>query len=239
MAAAAGAQTLMLNPTIDTFVSSANPNSNYGAAGALEVSATGSAKGNFDALMQFNLSAAAGLNVQSITLTLTTASPNNALFNSPNVAGQFDVIWMQNAGWTEGNGTPAAASTTGGLTYSDSTTPYQALPSFTSPSDELLGTFTSNAVTISTSTYTLALPSGFLNAVESGSTAVSLEIVPVDNSVSYLFYSENFGTPANRPVLTVAAVPEPAGIGLLAMGLAGAAAAWRSTRPARGLKRRG
>ena len=216
-------QTLALNPIADSFVSSANPNNNYGAAGSLEVSATGSAKGIFDSLMQFNLSGATGWYIQSISLQLVAANPVNGLFNS-STAGQFSVVWMQNSGWTEGSGTPMASSTNGGITYN-------TLPGYLGSSDETVGTFSFSGATSGTNTYSLQLTPGFLNAVTTGSD-VSLEIVPADDSVSYLFNSNNFTNASARPLLTVTAVPEPAALAasVLLPALALAASSRRGRR---------
>jgi len=86
-----------LNPTADSFVSSANPARNFGSAGALDVSGTGTLKGEFDSLLRFDLATAktqfdiafgAGQwAIDSVTLRLTTATPNNSIFNNPNAAG--------------------------------------------------------------------------------------------------------------------------------------------------------
>ena len=213
LASVSRAQTFTLTATSSAFLSGSNPTNNYGGAGALEVSATNSAKGNFDSVMEFNLASVAGLTIQSISIQLVTASPNNAIFNA-NAVGQFSVIWMQDATWVEGTGTPMSP-TTNGITYN-------TLPNYLTPgSDENIGTFTSSAVTSTTNTYSLTLASGFLNALTSGST-VSLEVVPDDSNVSYLFNSATFTTASARPMLTVVAVPEPArlvhvGVGLLAL----------------------
>jgi len=146
------AATFVLNPSADAFVTtgpsgnlSAN---NYGAAGALSVAAPGLPKGEFQSVLQFDLSSArasfdaqfgAGQWIlQSISLSLTATSPNNAMFNSGN-AGQFSVSWMQNDSWTEGNGTPNAPAASG-ITFS-------SLPSLTSAGDETLGTFSFNGAT--------------------------------------------------------------------------------------------
>src|SRR5262245_27706428 len=112
---AALATTVTFNPTQDAFVSSANSTNNYGKAGALLVNAVGLPKGEFDSLLEFNLASAKSTfdstfgagqwTIQSITLQLTSASPNNALFNSPNAAGQFTLTWMLNDSWVEGTGT--------------------------------------------------------------------------------------------------------------------------------------
>jgi hypothetical protein len=209
----AGAQTLSLNPVSSAFLSSAHPNSNYGGAGALELSATGSTNGIFDSVMQFNLASAAGLSIQSITLQLTAGSPNNPIFNAQ-ASGSFSVIWMDNSSWIGGSGMPNSPGLTG-ITYN-------TLPNYLDASDESLGTFNLNAATSGTnfavSTLTLQLPSGFVNAVTSGSN-VSLELVPSDNNVSYLCYSGSFTTISDRPLLTVTAVPEPASWWLAALGL--------------------
>ena len=222
IAGTAGAQTISLRPTSSAFLSSANPNSNYGGAGALEVSATGSTNGIFDSVMQFNLSSAAGLSIQSITLQLTSASPNNPIFNTQE-AGSFSVIWMDNSSWIGGAGMPSSPGSTG-ITYN-------TLPNYLDSSDETLGTFSFAGGTSGANTYTLALPSGLLNAVTSGSD-VSLELVPADNNVSYLCNSGSFTNITARPLLTVTAVPEPASWDLAALGLPLIALARRQRRKA-------
>jgi hypothetical protein len=209
LACTAGAQTIALNPTADAFVSAANPNSNYGGAGALGISATTATNGEFDTVMQFNLSAAAGLSIQSIKLQLTAASPNNPIFNSQ-ASGEFSIIWMDNNSWTEGTGMPSSPGSTG-ITYNN-------LPTYLDSGDESLGTFNFTAATSGSNVYTLQLPAGFLNDVTGGGT-VSLELVPADGNVSYLFNSRSFGTTSSRPLLTVAAVPEPADWCLAALGI--------------------
>src|SRR5262245_34505218 len=114
---AAGA-TFSTIPALDAFVA-AGPtgnlsNNNYGGAGAIAVS-SGLPQGEFQSVLQFNLSGAAGSfnstfgpgqwSVESVTLQLTAAAPNNPFFDSP-VAGQLGVSWMQNDSWQEGTGTP-------------------------------------------------------------------------------------------------------------------------------------
>src|SRR3954447_19790975 len=102
-----------MNPVADAFVSSANASSNYGASGGLEASAIGSPKGEFQTLLKFDLSSAkasfdgqfgAGQwQVQSVSLQLTSTTPNNPIFNNP-AAGVFAASWMQNDSWIEGSG---------------------------------------------------------------------------------------------------------------------------------------
>jgi hypothetical protein len=239
LARSASADTVSLYPTADAFVSAANPNSNYGSAGALAVSAGALPKGEFDSLLQFNFSSAtanfnttfgAGLwQIDSITLQLTSSTPNNAIFNgngagpggsNVNSAGLFSINLMTNNSWTEGTGTPAAPTTTG-ITYS-------TLSSFLSASDESLGTFSFGGGTTGNNTYSLGLTSSLL-ADASGGNTVSLLALPADNGVAYVVNSSNFPTMASRPLLMIDAsvVPEPDTYALLVMG---AAAVWFARR---------
>ena len=147
LALRAHAATFTLNPSADAFVTTGPTanlgGNNYGGAGALSVAAAGLANGEFQSVLRFDLSTArasfdtqfgAGQwSIQSITLSLTATSPNNAIFN-PSAAGQFGVSWMQNDSWTEGSGTPAAPTTTG-ITYTSLT------GTFIGASDEALGSF--------------------------------------------------------------------------------------------------
>lgn len=219
---AASAATFTLSPTQDTFVSSANSTSNYGAAGALLVNAAGLPKGEFDSLLQFDFAAAKSSfditfgigqwSIQSVTLQLTSANPGNPIFNSPAAAGSFTLNWMQDDSWTEGNGTPMAASTTGGVTYS-------TLPGFRSGADQSLGTYSFPGGTSGNNTYTLGLNGSFAADATAGN-VVSLLALPADSAIVYTANSQNFTTSANRPVLTVTAigVPEPGNAGLLLAG---------------------
>jgi hypothetical protein len=142
--------------------------------------------------------------IQSVSLQLTAAPPNNAIFNA-SAAGQFSISWMQNDGWTEGTGTPQAPTTTG-ITFS-------TLNSFLSAGDEALGTFSFNGATSGNSTYTLGLTPSFSADVLAGNT-VSLRMFAADTAVSALFDSRSFGTASARPLLTITAVPEPTSIAL-------------------------
>jgi hypothetical protein len=216
--------TITLNPSIDAFVttgpSGTLSGNNYGGAGALDVAASGQAKGEFQSVLQFDLSGAVSSlntqfgagqwNIQSISLSLSAAAPNNAIYNA-SAAGQFGISWMQNDSWTEGTGTPTAPATTG-ITFS-------SLPSFTSASDESLGTFSFAGGTSGTAAYTLSLTPDFLADASAGS-LVSLHLSAADSAVSYLFNSRSFGISSARPILTVVAVPEPGALPLLAFGAA-------------------
>jgi hypothetical protein len=212
-----------LNPSADAFVTPGSTGSlsisNFGVAGALGISAPGSPKGEFQSVMQFNLAGAKNSfdsqfgvgqwTIQSVTLTLSNTSPGNAIFNST-TPGQFTVSWMQNDGWTEGNGTPQTPSPTG-INFS-------TISNFVSVGDESLGTFSYNGATSGTASYSLGLTSGFSADASSGN-LVSFRFFAADSLVSYLFDSENFTQASGHPVLTIVAVPEPAAVALGIMGL--------------------
>jgi hypothetical protein len=242
----AAAATVSLNPIADAFLTggsadpgAGSPTNNYGAAGALQVSAAGSTKGGIQSLLKFDLASAktsfdaifgaGNWLVDSITLQLGTnfgtqgAQPNNPIFNSIN-AGLFKIDWLANDGWLEGTGTPALP-TTDGVTFS-------SLASLLSASDKTLGTFThapvgnTNPPTVPAATYSLSLDGTFLADIAAGNN-VSFRTYAGDAGVSYLFNSRSFGTAANRPTLIVSAsVPEPCTSALLT----GAAALWLARR---------
>ena len=231
--------TFSLNPLADAFVTSGPSGNlsanNYGGAGALSVAAPGLSQGEFQSVLQFGLAGAkssfdaqfgaGNWTVQSVTLQLTAAAPNNAIFNA-SAAGQFGVSLMLNNNWAEGTGTPNAPGTTG-ISFS-------TLPNFESALDEAVGSFSYGGATSGSASYTLTL-SPTLVADALGGDAVSLRLFAEDSSVSYLFDSRSFATSTSRPLLTIDAVPEPGSLTLtmLGAGLFG----WfrkRVRRPARG-----
>jgi hypothetical protein len=193
---------------------------NFGAAGGLGVSAPGAAKGEFQSVLQFDLAGARNAfntqfgpgqwSVQTIVLQLTAAPNNNAMFNTP-AAGLFQIFWMQNDSWTEGNGTPNTPGTSG-ITFS-------SLPTFTSSGEESLGTFSFGGSTSGAVNYNLDVSAGLTADILAGND-VSLRMVAADTSVSYLFNSRNFGTASSRPLFTITAVPEPGVIALSGLALA-------------------
>jgi len=111
------AATVTVNSSADAFVANGPSGQlstqNFGAAGALGVAGAASAKGPFQSVILFDLSAAkttldaqfgAGLwTPGSVSLQLTAASPNNPVLNATH-AGQVVVLQMENTSWTEGAG---------------------------------------------------------------------------------------------------------------------------------------
>ena len=193
---------------------------NYGGAGSISLAAPGLPQGEFQSVLQFNLSGAlssfnsifgAGQwSIQSVTLQLNAAPANNAIFNTP-AAGQFGISWMQNDSWTEGTGSPSAPDASG-ITFAT------LQNTFIGAGDQNLGTFSFNGATSGAFTYSLGLSSGLTGDVLTGDN-LSLRLLAVDSSVSGVFNSRNFGTAANRPLLTITAVPEPGTLSLAVLGL--------------------
>lgn len=206
-----GVTSIALNPIRDTFVSSTNPSSNYGSAGALGVSAAGLAKGEFQILMMFDLSLAkaqfdanfgAGFwFVDSINLQLTAANPNNPLFNTSS-AGSIGVRWLFDDSWIEGVGTPAAPSANGAN--------FSFLAGMLTSTSEALASYSYDGATSGVVSIPLSLGNGLLSDIEAGGNT-TLNLHAKDTQVSGLFNSRNNSTVANRPSLTIVAqaIPEP------------------------------
>ncbi len=212
-----------LNPTLDTFVTTSPTgnlaNNNYGGAGAIAVSAAGSAQGEFQSLLQFNLASAKSSfdgiygvgqwSITSVTLQLTAATNNNSIFNT-STAGQYSILWQQNDSWAEGTGNPQMP-TNNGVTFA-------TLSNYVGAADELLGTFSFSGATSGNVTNGLSLAALFSSEIYSG-TNISLRMLAADASVSGIFDSRSFGVAGARPLLTINAIPEPSVWGLAALGL--------------------
>lgn len=239
----------LINTTIaDAFLatgSAANPvgtdltTLNFGGAGTLAISPASSLKGEMDSIIEFSLAGAysqfnttygAG-NWQVTGFTLSLASnfgaqgeqPNNGIFNTINT-GNFDIQWLGNNSWIEGNGsgmgTPGNASN-GYVTY-------DSIPSLFANGSSSLGTFTyappgDNVYT----NYTLPLNPNLVSEAESGGDASLYFSASTNSDVSYLFNARSYAQ--NHPELTITAepTPEPSALALSALGLAGAAAVRR------------
>jgi hypothetical protein len=212
-----------LNPSADAFVDGGNASgnmrtNNFGGAGALSVAGPNNPQGEFQSVLQFNLSSVKTAfdtqfgvgqwSIQSVSLQLTAAAPNNPIFNTP-AAGQLAISWMQNDGWLEGTGTPQAPTQTG-ITFA-------TLNNFLSPADEALGTFSFNGATSGNSIYALGLTPSFSADLLAGNT-VSFRMFAADTTVSGVFDSRSFGTTSAHPLLTIVAVPEPTSLALCFLG---------------------
>lgn len=211
----------------DAFVTTGPSNdltgNNYGGAGALAVSAALS-KGTFDSLLRFDLSSAAsslnttygvgGWNINSISLQLTTATVNNALFNASQT-GTFDVSLISSNSWTEGTGNPNTPTTTG-VKWTDMSGLLSGAQS--------LGAFNlANVGDGVTASYTLTPSSTLLSDLFSGGQAsFALTADPSDSTVAAFFNSRNFGTASRRPalIITASATPEPGRAMLFLIGAA-------------------
>ena len=219
------ATVVTLNPTMDALVTTGPSgnlsSSNYGGAGALAISAPGSPKGEFQSVIDFNLSTAKSTfdsiygvgqwSIQSITLTLNATPNNSPTFFNTTTAGQFNISLMQNSSWTEGNGTPATPSATG-INFNTLQSTY------VTPGDQALGTFSFSGNTSGMNTFTLTRSSGVFSDLNSGGN-LSLQLDAADSVISYLVNSENFSTSADRPLLTITVVPEPTTLAIGATGL--------------------
>jgi hypothetical protein len=159
------------------------------------------------AVAGFNSSFGAGhWTIQSVSLIVTAANPNNAIFNSQ-AAGQFGVQWMQNDSWDEGFGSPRSPDTSG--------VTFNTLPGFLSASDEALGLFSFGGNTTGANTYTLTLAPNFTADIAAGG-LVSLHLSAADTSIAYVFHAHNYGTFSSRPKLNITAVPAPGAAWILA-----------------------
>lgn len=215
----------------DTFVTTGSATNdlsgnNYGAAGALGVSAA-LPNGTFASLLRFDLSSATstfnstygtgGWSINSIALQLTTTTANNAIFN-PSQPGAFDVKWIASNAWVEGTGNPKNPSSTG-VKWTD----FAGLTSGAQAEGVFNVTNVGDGVTAS---YTLSPSSGLLFALQTGGQAsLALTADPTDSTMSALFNSRDFGTPDRRPALIITAsavaAPEPGRAMLLMLGTLG------------------
>jgi hypothetical protein len=229
MVCASQADTFTLNPFSDAFVAtgtSANNLSadNFGGGGALVLAAPGLPNGEFQTVMQFNLSSASSAfntqfgtgnwTIQSVTLQLTATPHPNPIYNAV-AAGSFNVSLMQNNSWVEGTGT-AGAPTMDGISFNTLQSTY-----INNATDQALGTGTFNGGTTGTTITSLNLTSGLTGDLLAGND-LSLRLYAADNAVSFLFSSRSDATVANRPelIIDVSAVPEPGSLTLGLLGLA-------------------
>ena len=231
---ASGQTASQVGSSADAMILSNSPTNNYGAAGAISVSAA-KANGQLSSVIKFDLSASKALfdftygagqwQVQSATLQLFEATPRASVFNSPATAGSIAATWQSRYAWAEGTGSPLNP-TTDGITWNSEA-------SFVGGVDQSMGTLAYDGQTAASPTYPLTLVSGFTNDVLSGG-LTTLRLTAGDANVNGVFNAREFNGGVNRPVLTVTAgpavnAPEPAAATLL-IAAAGAACGVRRRR---------
>src|SRR5882724_11296502 len=160
MAYTSGAATFSTTAFADAFVAtgptgnlSAN---NYGGGGALGLAAGNLPLGEFQTVLQFDLTSvrnslnaqfgAGAWTVQSVSLQLT-ASPHSKVIYNEIAAGQFNVSLMQNNSWVEGTGT-AGIPTTDGISFNSLQGVY-----INNATDQALGTFSFGGTTSGANSY--------------------------------------------------------------------------------------
>ncbi len=208
----------------DTFLATGSPNNpagtnlsdlNYGAAGILVVAPPASVNGEFQSVVQFDLSGAPSLfnttygtnnwSVTGITLQLTSNFgatgdiPDNPLFPAIQ-GGKFVIEWLATNNWAEGTGKPKQP-TMDGLTY-------DSLPGLLAGPHEILctNTYTPPGDNVPV-VYTLPLDTNLLNEIAQGGDATLL-FYAADDQIAYLFNSYNFGG-GNQPFINVTATQLP------------------------------
>ncbi|MDB6136993.1 MAG: hypothetical protein JWO94_65, partial [Verrucomicrobiaceae bacterium] len=204
---------LQVTAARDTFVTPGPANSltsrNFGGAGALEISGNALSKGPAKAVIQFDFAVlktsfdqafgVSGWKIDDVKLELTGSPPNNAIFNSPVNGGVIQVQWTPANNWVEGVGTPMSAANspeaTTGLVWQN----FGSLTAGTENEGTL--TFTGSQAPTD---FPLAPSNGLLGDIASGALA-SLILTAADPTVTAVFNSSSFKTPANRPSLLVTA----------------------------------
>ena len=214
----------------DTFVSSGQPNSNFGGLGAMEIAAPTAAQPRTEmTLLRFDTAAlqaafdsdygAGNWEVTSISLTLfsnvSTAGqqPGNSSFNRI-AAGNFEFDWLSNNNWSES-----------GITWN--TLPDILPGSGNGNSLTPLGTFLWPANGSASSLWTLNLDANLVDAINSGNQITLLGQPTAGSTVGYLFNTLTLN-PGFLNV-TAQAVPEPSGVTLVIsfIGIAGGAKFYR------------
>jgi hypothetical protein len=220
-------------------------NRNFGGMNSRQVAGAGNSKGEFDSVIRFDAtSAATSLNatygagnwtITGVTLTLDTSDnvAGPGIFNYPGSAGLFNVSWMSADGdWKQGTGYKNNATGAGstadhdvtGVNFTSGITWTSLHETLTASPATLLSTcsYVDNGM-LAVETFDLGTGSfAFLESLESGSTA-SLVLTPEDSTMAFNFTSHSYGGGADpyNPTLTltVAAVPEPGALTLVAGGL--------------------
>jgi hypothetical protein len=184
---------------------------NYGGGNALALAAGGLTNGEFQSVINFDLSGAlANFNaqygpgnwsIQSVSLQLTSSGHSNPIYNDI-VPGLFGISLLQNNSWLEGTGN-ASNPANNGITFNSLQNVF-----INNSTDQALGTFNFPGGSSGANSYSLNPSSGLLADILNGSN-LSLRLFAADNQISYLF-SARTATPASSgPQLIITVVPEP------------------------------
>lgn len=215
------------NAVADAFVASGSPETpggsdlsglNFGGAATLAIASGATAKGEFNSVIRFSFAGAVAAfdeaygedqwQISGLTLSLasnfgtTGAQPNNSIFN-PVHAGMFGIDWLSRDDWIEGNAGSGGAEgfpTTSLISLN-------SLPALLGNPRETVGVYQytppGNNIYLN---YSFGLPAGLVADATAGG-EVSLYLYATDQEISYLFNARSFA--ANRPMLTVSAIPIP------------------------------
>jgi len=232
-ALSAGSTTISQLVQADTYVSSGQPNMNFGTMGAMEIAAPTSAQNRTEETLQrFDTSAIeSGFNadygvgewaITSVTLELFSnvseagQQPANSSLNKI-AAGDFELDWLSNNSWNET-----------GITYN--TLP-SVLPGTGGNTSASLGDFYWPATGASSSTWTLGLDPNLLSEIDSGGDVTILGKPTAGSTVGYLFNQITL----NGAYLNVTAskVPEPSSMASTLAMMASSLAGFRAMRRSR------
>ena len=205
----------------DTYVSSGQPNVNFGSQGAMEIAVPTAAQPRTQiALLRFDTAAmqasfdtnygAGNWAVTGVTLSLFSnfplagVQPGNASFNKI-AAGGFEFDLLSNNTWSE-------------TTLTWNTLPAILPAANNSNTLTPLGNFFWDAAGAGSSTWTLAAGAPLADAIAAGTQVTILGQPTAGSTVGYLFNT----LPSNPGYMnvTVAAVPEPSILGTLVAGTA-------------------
>ncbi len=215
----AGSTTLSELVTANTYVSSGQPNMNFGTLGAMEIAAPTTAQNRTEETLlgfdtasfesAFNAEYGDGnWAVTSVTLEMfsnvSTAGtqPNNSSFNKI-AAGDFELDWLSDDNWSQT-----------GITWN--TLP-SILPGTDGNTSASLGDFYWPATGDSSATWTLDLDPNLVNDIDEGGEVTILGQPTADSTVGYLINTRGLnGAELN---ITVDSVPD-AGNGAIMLGVA-------------------
>ena len=193
-----------LQPTIDAFVSQANPTQNCGGGGGITAGGVDSLNGNgqpggredtgmrFDAaplVATFDASLPGGWRISAATLTLNEiSSPTHAMF--PRGPGTVAVSWIAGDQWSEGTGIPQAPT----VGMGDELT-WLVLEALRAGGSEPLGTFVRTGQSVFVNC-PLTLGANFVAELEAG-TLLTLQLTPDSPLVGCTCNSRTFNQITN------------------------------------------